>query len=233
MKQETTGIPVTKERLLEIADIWEQKAIDKPLVANFGCGTNFLTRFRAEKEAAKGIKTDEQITEELAATTKQKNMKLSECYLWMSGAHDFYFKIVKKGSPEAGLFPTDYARTKTNESLMIITIPNVATLLENNKAKLTEKDMPENFITNGQTLCEELTVLNKTQENLKDLGPEYTIKRHIAFSKLYNSINEIRRAGLLAYKNDPTMVKYFDSPWPAGSPEKIPETAPAPVQNPS
>ena len=233
MKQETTGIPVPTERLTEIASIWEQKAVDKPLVAQYGCGTNFLTRFRAEIEAAKGFKTDKEITEELATVTKQKNLKLGECYLWMCGAHDFYFKIVKKDSPEAGLFPSNYAKTKTNESLMIDMAPKVGTLLESNKAKLIEKDMPEGFITNGLTLCEELTALNKTQEGLKELGPEYTIKRHIAFSKVYNSINEIRRAGLLAYKDDPTMVKYFDSPWPAGSPEKIPETAPGQVTNPS
>ncbi len=228
MKEETSPIPVSQPKIIELAQTRLKVAKDNAELAEFGIGTKFVSTFEGEIANAQTFKTDKQIVKETAALTEKKNSKLKECSKWMKHVKTFYDKLFKANSAEAKLFPQNLAEAKKSEALMIQIMPVVFDLIVKNKPALIDKEMPEDLDTKGQTLLKELSDLNKEQEDLKTNNPTYTAQRHIALSKLYNRINEINDAGRQKFADNPEKIHLFDSPWPS-----TPAAKKATVQNPA
>lgn len=233
MKNETSNIPVSQPKIIELGKKTLRVAKDFVELAAYGIGAKFIAEFESEMATAVTFKTDEQIVQEGAALTEKKNIKLSECYKWMKQVKTFFVKIVKPNSAEAKLFPQNMQAAKNSEAIMIDIMPDVFELIENNKAALLEKDMPEDLKTKGEALLKELDDLNSAQENMKDDNKKYTTQRHIALSKIYNRINEVNNAGRQKFADDPEKLPYFDSPWPSTPAPKTSaeqNTAPEPAK---
>ncbi len=215
MKEETSGIPVSQEKLLNIADDWEQKAKAHPELDEYGINQEFITQFETDKAAAREFKTADEVDKETAVFTANKRRKNKECYKWIKTAHLHYEKVYPdKNSPEYKLFPSDYARANRDDVHTANIIPDITKLLTDNQGALVKKGMKIEFIAQGTTLLSELQEVQMQHKKKLEDDELYTIKRRIALSKVYNAINQISQAGKLKYENDPTIGDYFDTPWP-------------------
>ncbi len=219
------SFPVSMERLLEIARTSYNISLDKTLLSNLGINAEYLAAFQTEITEAESFKTDGAMAKELEAVTKSKDAKRAEAYQWVKQAKFFIEKTFPKKSPQRNEFPPDYSKWQTNESLLIFNMPTVIALLTKYNSELTAQNMPADFSAKGQPLIDLLKAANDAQEQMKEDNKNYTLLRHDAFIKLYNRINEINRAGRMAYADDSENLLYFETPWPKNkkSPEPPPE----------
>ena len=58
MKEENSSIPVSQERIIELAGTWLSKAKEKTELATNGITASFITDFEAEIAEANTFKTD-------------------------------------------------------------------------------------------------------------------------------------------------------------------------------
>ncbi len=215
MKEETSStLPVSQEELLEKANEWDEKAKTHPELEEYGINQEFITGFEGEITDAAGYKTAKEVDKETAVLTAKKESKKKECYKWIKTSLVHYEKVYpNKNSAERKLFPEDYSKARTDDTHTVFIMPTIINLLTNNKDKLIAKGMKAEFIDKGAALLAELNSAKLDQKNKLEEDELYTIQRRIALNKVYNSINDISKAGQLAHEDDKEIGNYFDSPW--------------------
>ena len=203
-------LPVPEQKLLETAKTVLAYAKEKPRLTQFGFDTAYFTALEASINTAAGYKTDEELSKEIVTGTGLKNEKLAEAGKWGDG-----IKLrLELAQPEAKKeFPVNFGKAKKDEKLMLEVLPNIDSLIVKHEEKLKAKGLTDEEKGKGITLRNELDELNKTQENLKKRRPEYTAERIAAYMKLYDAVNEINKAGRLAYSDSETELLLFKTPW--------------------
>ncbi|MBZ0201124.1 MAG: hypothetical protein K8H86_14725 [Ignavibacteriaceae bacterium] len=206
--------PVAMEMLIEIARTCYNISIDKTLLANLGVDADYFSAFQTEITEAEAFKTDSAIAKELEAVTKSKDAKRAGAYQWIKQAKFFIDKTFPKTAPQRNEFPADYSMWQYNESLLLYNTPTIIALVTKYNTELTAQKMPADFDAKGTTLMTELKAVDDAQEKAKEDNKNYTQRKLEAYKKVYDRVNEINRAGRMAYADDPVVVKYFDTPWP-------------------
>lgn len=230
MSDKSPTVRVPRDIILQTANAIYKVAQNKPELLNYGINETYLTTFLADIAKADSFMNDTALKNEKKGVTKVKNVKLDLCYAWLKAAKYHYTNKYEKTDPQFLEFPGKISDYANNESKMIDLLPNVFKLLTKYKTDLTS--MPEDFISNGELLQQDLKTQNTTQEAKKTEDKNYTATRRAAEIVVYNKVNKITDAGRLAYATKPEMLKLFESPWPkpkAGKDDaETPPTDPTP-----
>lgn len=208
-----TVLPVPEQKVLETAKTTLAIAKEKPELSKYGFGADYFTAFEADINNAALFKSDEEISREIVAGTALKNEKLTEAVKWGEG-----IKLrLELAVPEAKIeFPANFKKARKDEKIMLEVLPNISSLADKYSDELKEKGLTDEEKAQGALLRSELDSLNKAQENLKKRRPEYTAERIAAYMKLYDAVNEINKAGRLAYADSEAELLLFKTPWSGG-----------------
>lgn len=208
-----TLLPVPEQKVLETAKTTLAIAKEKPKLSKYGFGADYFTAFETDINDAALYKSDEEISREIVAGTALKNEKLAEAVKWCEG-----IKLrLELAVPEARIeFPANFKKARKDEKTMLEVLPNICSLTDKYEVKLKERGLTDEEKAQGVLLRNELDALNKTQESLKKRRPEYTAERIAAYMKLYNAVNEINKAGRLAYADSEAELLLFKTPWSGG-----------------
>lgn len=205
------SLPVPEQIILETAKTTLALAKEKEKLARFGFDAPFLTSFENRIISCTAFKSDEELSRELLVVTSQKNQKMEDATTWLAEIRLRLVLAVPEAKKE---FPANFIKAKKDEKLMMEILPNVHNLILKYEVQLKSKGLTEEEKGNGLILRDELDVLNKAQENLKKRRPEYTAERIAAYLQLYETVNEINKAGRLAYADSEAELLLFKSPWP-------------------
>ncbi len=206
---------VPEQKILEKAKAIVMIARGKEKLAEYGMNEAYFTNVDAEILTASGFKTDEEITRELKSITQQKNKKLVEAGNWGDKVKTRLALAFPKNGEIVKEFPANWSKVKRDETTMLEVIPNINNLIDKYSVELKKKGLPDDHKQRGVELRTEIDTLNTDQEKLKKLGPEYTQQRVAAYTKIYDRVNEINKAGREAYADSTADLVVFKSPWPA------------------
>jgi len=204
-------LPVPEQIVLETSKTTLALAKEKPKLARFGFDAAYFTALENRISTAAAFKTDEELSRELVVGTGLKNRKLEEAAIWLEGIKLRLALALPEAKKE---FPSNYFKAKKDEKLMLEVLVNTHTLVLKYETELKSKGLTDEEKAQGLILRDELDELNKAQENLKKRRPEYTAERVAAYMNLYEAVNEINKAGKLAYADSETELLLFKSPWP-------------------
>lgn len=211
-----SSLVVSEELIAETARKCHDTTVNKTKLLDFGYTPQVFQKFDADIEAAKSLKTYEKMQQELKTFTDEMVIKREAVYSWVTRAK-YFIDLASEDNPlMLRVFPEDYTKWRTNESLMLRRVQEVFGLLVQFAASLAAKNLPADFATVGTDLVQQLADANQAQENKKESNKEYTQLRYKSFKALYNMVNRINEAGRKAYKNDPENLVAFDPPWPGG-----------------
>lgn len=204
-------LPVPEPKILEKAKTSLALAREKPRLAKYGFDASFCTGYEADISKTESYKSDEELIREQKAQTELKNLKLAEAGQWGDGIK-LRLKLAVPGAKNE--FPDNFLKAKKDETLMLEVLPNIGSLIVKYEAKLKEKGLTDEDIQKGVQIRSELNELNKQQDYLMKRKPEYTAERITSYMNLYNTVNEINKAGRLAYADSEAELLLFNSPWP-------------------
>ena len=208
------GIPVSRTVLFKQATITLETTRGLEKLAKKGLTAAYFDTFDANIKKAKGFKTFDEKKKENAVKLAAVKAVCADCYEWIKTLQFAVKQVFKEESPEYKSFPSNLADTEEDASKMINVLPAIFTILENNKTKLAEANLPDDFKATGEALRDNLNVIFREYSVMVEQSESYTIARKIAHRKVYDTINSINEAGMMAYKNDPVTLKLFKSPWP-------------------
>ena len=212
---------VPEQKILETAKATVKVARGKEKLAEYGMNPEYFITVDAEILSASGYKTDEEITRELKSITQQKNRKLVEAGKWGDKVKTRLELAFPKNPEIVKEFPANWTKAKRDEATMLEVIPVINNLIDKYEVKLKEKGLPDDHKQKGLEIRTEIDTLNTEQERLKKLGPEYTQERIAAYTKIYDRVNEINKAGREAYADSPADLVVFKSPWPAAEKKTV------------
>lgn len=180
----------------------------------FGINDDYLTRFENDIDDAEALPEDEYKLVQVTTSTEYKDEVLDDCAEYV---RDFIMRAEMaygKNSELARLFTgKEINRASRSEGMMMEMMETVIRLSEEHQEKLEPHGLTPAVLQEGKDLLEELQQADAVQELKKIERPSATVKRVKAYQLVYDTTNEILKAGRRVFKKQPEIYRLFRSPW--------------------
>jgi len=180
----------------------------------FGIDDDYLTRFENDIDEAEALPEDRYKVVQVTTSTELKDEMLDDCADYI---RDFLTRAEMaygKDSPLARLFTgKEINSANSKEAMMMEMMETVIRLSEEHQEKLEPHGLTLAVLQEGKDLLEELQQADAKQELRKLERPSATVERVKAYQIVYDTTNEILKAGRRVFKDQPEIYRLFRSPW--------------------
>jgi hypothetical protein len=174
-----------------------------------------LNQFETEIKRAETTPSDLAKRIEIKGLTSTKNEILAECFDWGKKLFTRMEFVFDSKSPEVAAFPSKELRNaEKSENRMMKVMEPMIQLAEKHQSQLAAQGFTPEELDQGKNLLTQLRQADASQELGKDMKTATREERLELFNSLYQTVNQINKAGRLLFKNDSTKRVLFESKWP-------------------